>query len=79
MLHVVLFLFIRYMGIYQMLTPTLLIRDPEIIRQVTVKEFDHFLNHRAFVPEGVDPLWNKNLFALKGTYTNHNFRTGLFV
>ncbi|KAI4464070.1 cytochrome p450 [Holotrichia oblita] len=57
----------RYFGIYQGTLPTLIIKDPEIIKQVTVKEFDHFLNHRAFVPDGVDPLWSKNLFALQDT------------
>ncbi|KRT85987.1 cytochrome P450, partial [Oryctes borbonicus] len=57
----------RYMGLYHMLVPTLLVRDPDLIKQLTVKDFDHFLNHRAFIPEGVDPLWSKNLFALKDT------------
>ncbi|GJQ77405.1 hypothetical protein Trydic_g20805 [Trypoxylus dichotomus] len=57
----------RYMGIYQVWLPTLVVRDPDLIKQLTVKDFDHFLNHRAFIPEGVDPLWNKNLFALKDT------------
>ncbi|KAI4464097.1 cytochrome p450 [Holotrichia oblita] len=57
----------RYFGMYQGTIPSLLIRDPEIIKQVTVKEFDHFLNHRPFVPDGVDPLWGKNLFSLKDT------------
>ncbi|KRT85989.1 hypothetical protein AMK59_2628, partial [Oryctes borbonicus] len=52
----------RYMGVYQMLLPTLVVRDPDLIKQLTVKDFDHFVNHRAVVPEGVDPLWNKNLF-----------------
>ncbi|KAK9752570.1 Cytochrome P450 [Popillia japonica] len=57
----------RYFGIYQGTLPTLTIRDPEIIKQVTVKEFDHFLNHRTIIPDGVDPLWSKNLFALRDT------------
>lgn len=56
----------RYIGMYQGTLPTLLIRDPEIIKEVTVKEFDHFLNHRLFVPDGVDALWSRNLVALKG-------------
>ncbi|KAJ8965320.1 hypothetical protein NQ314_004214 [Rhamnusium bicolor] len=41
-------------------------KDPELIKQVTVKDFDHFTDHRSFIPEGVDPLWSKNLFFLKG-------------
>jgi len=58
----------RYAGIYQGMLPTLLLRDPEIIKQITVKEFDHFLNHRQFIPEESDPIWSKNLFALKDTH-----------
>ncbi|GJQ77437.1 hypothetical protein Trydic_g20835 [Trypoxylus dichotomus] len=57
----------RYIGMYQGTLPTLLVRDPEIIKQVAVKEFDHFVNHRAFIPDGVEPLWSRNLVALRGT------------
>nr|ANS06316.1 cytochrome P450 [Agasicles hygrophila] len=56
----------RYYGSYQFSTPTLLIKDPELIKLITVKDFDHFLDHRTFVPENADPLLAKNLFALKG-------------
>ncbi|KAJ8953899.1 hypothetical protein NQ318_019139 [Aromia moschata] len=56
----------RYSGIYQFLLPTLLIRDPDLLKLVTVKDFDHFVDHRPFIPEEADPLWGKNLFALKG-------------
>lgn len=56
----------RYSGMYQMLTPTLVMRDVDLIKQITVKDFDHFLDHRSFVPEGADELWSRNLFALKG-------------
>ncbi|KAI4464046.1 cytochrome p450 [Holotrichia oblita] len=55
----------RYFGVFQGTSPILTIKDPEIIKQVTVKEFDHFLNHRSFVPDGIDQLWSKNLFALR--------------
>ncbi|XP_065169105.1 cytochrome P450 9e2-like [Atheta coriaria] len=56
----------RYEGIYQMMLPTLMLRDLDLIKQVTVKDFDHFVDHRQFVPEGSDPLWSKNLFSLQG-------------
>ncbi|KAJ8916088.1 hypothetical protein NQ315_004454 [Exocentrus adspersus] len=56
----------RYSGIYQFFMPTLLIRDPDLIKQITVKDFDHFTDHRSLVPEDGDPLWSKNLVALKG-------------
>nr|WDY85985.1 cytochrome P450 9Z213 [Pagiophloeus tsushimanus] len=56
----------RYSGFYQFTTPTLLIRDPELIKEITVKEFDHFTDHRSFVDPEADPLWGRNLLSLKG-------------
>ncbi|KAF2881549.1 hypothetical protein ILUMI_24625 [Ignelater luminosus] len=40
--------------------------DPDLIKQITVKDFDHFLDHNQFISEEDDPLWGKNLFSLKG-------------
>ncbi|XP_044253641.1 cytochrome P450 9e2-like isoform X2 [Tribolium madens] len=54
----------RYCGMYQFTMPTLFVRDPDLIKQLAVKDFDYFLNHRTFIPEESDPLWGKNLFAL---------------
>nr|AKZ17701.1 cytochrome P450 monooxygenase CYP9Z63 [Tenebrio molitor] len=56
----------RYSGIYQFFAPTLLIRDPDLIKQITVKDFDHFVDHRGFVPTESDPLLGKSLFSLSG-------------
>lgn len=51
-------------------SPTLVIRDPELIKQILVKDFDHFLDHKPFIdPEG-DPLWSNNLFAMRGDKSN---------
>ncbi|KAH0814909.1 hypothetical protein GEV33_007883 [Tenebrio molitor] len=56
----------RYCGLYQFLQPTLLIRDPDLIKQITVKDFDHFVDHRSFIPASSDPLLENTLFALTG-------------
>ncbi|KAG5895434.1 hypothetical protein JTB14_037593 [Gonioctena quinquepunctata] len=56
----------RYSGMYQFVLPTLVIRDPELVKQIAVKDFEYFTDHRAFIPEKADPFWAKNLFALKG-------------
>uniref|UniRef100_A0A1B0CGD6 Cytochrome n=1 Tax=Lutzomyia longipalpis TaxID=7200 RepID=A0A1B0CGD6_LUTLO len=53
-------------GIYQLRQPLLMIRDPEIIKQVGVKDFDHFLDHRVNMDEDHEPLFGRNLFSLKG-------------
>lgn len=44
----------------------MLIRDPEIIKQVGVKDFDHFLDHRVKIDEVIEPMFGRNLFSLRG-------------
>ncbi|KAF2899553.1 hypothetical protein ILUMI_06627 [Ignelater luminosus] len=56
----------RYVGIYQFTQPVLLIHDPDLIKQITIKDFDVFPEHRAFASDEVDSLWSRNLFAIKG-------------
>lgn len=43
-----------------------MIRDPELIKQLTVKDFEHFTDHRPFVDPKSDPIWGNNLFSLTG-------------
>ncbi|XP_066261391.1 cytochrome P450 9e2-like [Euwallacea similis] len=57
---------VRYYGIYQFLRPKLVVRDPDLIRKITVKDFDHFVDHVAVTDPKVDPLFSKNLVSLKG-------------
>nr|XP_033323903.1 cytochrome P450 9e2-like [Megalopta genalis] len=56
----------RYVGFMDSFTPTLLIRDPELIREVGIKQFDHFTDHRVFISEIVEPLFGRTVFSLKG-------------
>ncbi|XP_026482129.1 cytochrome P450 9e2-like [Ctenocephalides felis] len=55
----------RFVGIFQMRLPSIMIRDPELIRQVAVKDFDSFTNHRPFVDPALEPLFGSSLFLLK--------------
>ncbi|XP_044762892.1 cytochrome P450 9e2-like [Coccinella septempunctata] len=57
---------VRYFGHYQFYQPLLVVKDPKLLKQICVKDFEHFLDHRPFTTEEADPLWNKNLFSLKG-------------
>ncbi|XP_050297889.1 cytochrome P450 9e2-like [Anthonomus grandis grandis] len=57
---------VRYFGFYQFLKPKLIIRDPELIRKITVKDFDYFVDHVSVTDPSVDPLFAKNLISLKG-------------
>ncbi|CAG9827799.1 unnamed protein product [Diabrotica balteata] len=56
----------RYSGMYQFNRPLLFVRDVDLIKQMLIKDFEHFNEHRDFSSEEVDPLWSKNLFSLKG-------------
>lgn len=46
--------------------PTLIVRDPELIRLITIKDFDHFVNRNNVISEDADPLFAKSLLILKG-------------
>lgn len=56
-----------YVGIYQFLRPMLLIRDPELIKQVMVKDFSYCQDRsREEIDEETNPL-GVHLLLLKGT------------
>lgn len=60
------------MGINQ-----IIVKDPELIRQVTVQNFDHYTDHvDTFFKEDSDPIIGRSLFALKGKRW-HDMRTKL--
>lgn len=54
------------MGVYQMSQPVLLIRDPDLLKQIGVKDFEYFVDHKEVFPENANPLITKNLFFLRG-------------
>ncbi|XP_076750354.1 cytochrome P450 9e2-like [Xylocopa sonorina] len=56
----------KYIGFFDFMTPVITIRDLELLKSITVKNFDHFTDHRSFVDDTVDPLFAKNLFGLRG-------------
>ncbi|XP_025411625.1 probable cytochrome P450 6a14 [Sipha flava] len=55
----------KFVGIYQLQKPTLLLRDPEIIRQFLVKSFTHFTD-RGFLYDGHREPLTKHLVNLEG-------------
>ena len=56
----------KYGGMYQFMNPFLMIRDPELIKMVTVKDFEHFLDRNVPISEDAEPLLVKGLSNLKG-------------
>lgn len=47
-------------------TPFLMIRDLDLIKRITIKDFDHFQDHLAFDSIKTDPLLSKSLISLSG-------------
>lgn len=56
----------KYVGMYEFTTPLIIIRDPELIKTIGVKEITNFTNHRPFVDVRVDPMLGEVLFAMQG-------------
>ncbi|CAK1596641.1 unnamed protein product [Parnassius mnemosyne] len=55
----------RFVGRFEFLNPVVMIKDIELIKKITVKDFEHFLDHRSIVNENVDPFFGRNLISLK--------------
>jgi cytochrome P450 family 6 len=56
----------KFGGIYLTHIPQLMIRDPDLIKTVLVKDFDHFHDHGFASDEKIDPL-SGNLFMSTGS------------
>lgn len=63
-----LFLDVKYFGFYEFMTPIYVIRDPEMITTIAIKNFDNFCDHRDLLNKEIEPLMSKNLFAINGDY-----------
>nr|AAX35340.1 cytochrome P450 [Mayetiola destructor] len=54
-----------FIGFYGPLKPILLIRDPALVRQILIKDFQYFANRGIYSDEKNDPL-SAHLFSLDG-------------
>ncbi|XP_058802796.1 cytochrome P450 9e2-like [Phymastichus coffea] len=55
----------KYIGIFDFGNrPMIFLRDPELIKSVTIKNFDHFQNHNVVFDEQLDPLFGGNLLSM---------------
>lgn len=54
-----------FIGVYSMLRPMLIVRDPDLIRSIFIKDFQHFHDRGVFHDEKFDPL-SAHLFAIDG-------------
>nr|CAD7459066.1 unnamed protein product [Timema tahoe] len=57
--------------IFVSILPALIIRDPELIKHILLKEFHHFTDRFATADEKIDPMGGKNIFLIKGSRWRH--------
>lgn len=55
----------RVVGMYETLNPVYIVKDVETIKNITIKDFDHFVDRRSFASE-LDPSFGRSLINLKG-------------
>ncbi|KAG5345903.1 CP9E2 protein, partial [Acromyrmex heyeri] len=60
----------KYIGFYATMKPVIMLRDPEVIKDVIVKNFDSFTNNSVFVDTN-DYVLSQNLFGLQNTKWRH--------
>ncbi|XP_055313348.1 probable cytochrome P450 9f2 [Sitodiplosis mosellana] len=53
-------------GIYGIMGRQVFIRDPDLCKQIFVKDFVNFEDRKGFINEDVDELWGKSLLSLHG-------------
>uniref|UniRef100_A0A1L8E4C8 Putative cytochrome n=1 Tax=Nyssomyia neivai TaxID=330878 RepID=A0A1L8E4C8_9DIPT len=56
----------KIIGHFDFRKPIIVILDPEIAKQVSVKDFENFVDHQEIFNEETDPDFGNSLFALKG-------------
>ncbi|XP_065339677.1 cytochrome P450 9e2-like [Cloeon dipterum] len=56
----------KFGGIFQMKRPMLVMMDPELIKDVMVKNFANFSDNVAIVSSKHDPMFAYNIFSMKG-------------
>lgn len=55
----------KYVGFIEGTVPVILIREPTLIKAITVKDFDHFVNHKDFFDKDMEPLFATSLIQMK--------------
>lgn len=66
----------RFSGFFVFRQPGYLIHDPELIKQITIKDFDHFVDHSFNISPELDPFLGRSLFFESGNSWKHG-RIGL--
>lgn len=55
----------KFVGMYEIGgTPSFMITDPDLIRDITIKDYEYFLNHYFQLDKQLDPLIGRTLFSM---------------
>ncbi|XP_061397874.1 probable cytochrome P450 9f2, partial [Musca vetustissima] len=52
-------------GAFDMRQPVLMIRDPELVKQILIKDFDHFVNRQVSSSGATENLFSHSLFMME--------------
>ncbi|XP_044004675.1 cytochrome P450 9e2-like [Aphidius gifuensis] len=55
----------KYYGMMDFNTPTILVKDIDLLKDICIKNFDNNPNHKSFIDERMDPIMSKNVFSLR--------------
>lgn len=61
----------RIFGFFDFRTPVHYVRDLDMIKRITVKDFDHFEDRTSFIDENLDELFGNSLFLMRGQKWRH--------
>ncbi|XP_059612264.1 probable cytochrome P450 9f2 [Phlebotomus argentipes] len=56
----------KIIGYWDVTQPSIMIKDPDLVKVIAVKEFDHFQDHKSVITEEIDVLFGNSLISLKG-------------
>ncbi|KAI5652185.1 cytochrome p450 domain-containing protein [Phthorimaea operculella] len=56
----------RFVGYFEFTTPKVQIRDMELVKNITIKDFQHFVDHQFYLDAEVNPLVGNGLFFMRG-------------
>uniref|UniRef100_A0A6B2E9E1 Putative cytochrome p450 9b2 n=1 Tax=Phlebotomus kandelakii TaxID=1109342 RepID=A0A6B2E9E1_9DIPT len=56
----------KLFGSFEFRSPRVVLRDPELVKQLAVKEFDHFSTRRSVVSADDEPVFGNSLLSLNG-------------
>lgn len=54
------------MGYLEGTKPVIIVRDPDLVKHITVRDFDSFMSRQALFPVEIFPLLGRGLVSMKG-------------